>query len=67
MKLEYDSQNWWLFNVRPSIRIQQYRQRLTWDVGYSGGYQYYTQLTSAAGNNNRFSQSRECIISVAAR
>ncbi len=50
------SQSWWLFNVRPSIAIQQFRPRLTWNVGYSGGYQYYTQVTGAPSNNNRFSQ-----------
>jgi hypothetical protein len=51
------SQNWWLFNVRPSIRIQQYRKSLTWDVGYSGGYQYQTHLAGASSNTNRFAQA----------
>jgi hypothetical protein len=50
-------QSWWLFNVRPSIKIQQFLPKLSWNVAYSGGYQYQTQLAGRANSNsNRFSQ-----------
>src|SRR5271169_531583 len=49
-------QSWWLFNVRPSIRIQQFLPKLTWNASYSGGYQIYTQVSGPTNNNNnRFS------------
>jgi hypothetical protein len=48
----------WLFNVTPSIKIQQFRPRLSWNVFYSGGYQTYTQpSTIASGNYNLFAQN----------
>lgn len=53
-----NTQNRWLFNVTPSIKIQQFRPRLTWNVAYSGGYQTYTQPgTVASGNYNLFAQN----------
>lgn len=52
-------QNFWLFNVTPSIKIQQFRPNLSWNVSYAGGYQNYTytqQIARAYSNNNLFSQ-----------
>jgi hypothetical protein len=50
-------QSWWLFNVRPSIRIQQFLPKLSWNASYAGGYQSYTQVSGPTNNNNnRFSQ-----------
>jgi hypothetical protein len=51
-------QNRWLFNVIPSIKIQQFLPRLSWHLGYAGGYQTYTQPSASAnGNYNLFSQN----------
>ena len=52
-------QNYWLFNVTPSIKIQQFRPKLSWNVSYAGGYQNYTytnQIGRSNANNNLFSQ-----------
>jgi hypothetical protein len=52
-------QDFWLFRVTPSIEIQQFRPRLSWNVSYNGGYQSYTYLQqagSANGYSNLFSQ-----------
>lgn len=52
------SQNRWLFNVTPSIKIQQFLPKLAWHVSYSGGYQTYTQPSHvSSGNYNLFSQN----------
>jgi hypothetical protein len=50
--------DWWLFHVSPSIRIQQFFPKFSWNAGYSGGYQRY-EYQSGPGNtnNNQFSQS----------
>lgn len=51
------SQGRWQFQVMPRIAIQQFRPKLRWNLGYSGGYQTYTQPSSvASGNYNLFSQ-----------
>ncbi len=51
------NQNFWLFQVTPSIKIQQFRPTLSWNVSYAGGYQAYTQLNGTVNpNNNLFSQ-----------
>src|ERR1035441_2923598 len=51
------NRNWWLFHVSPSIRIQQLRPKLSWNVYYSGGYQTYTQQSGLPNqNSNLFSQ-----------
>ncbi len=51
------SQNFWLFQVTPSIKIQQFRPRLSWNVYYAGGYQAYAyQQSPGNANNNLFSQ-----------
>ena len=55
------SQDRWLFNVTPSIKIQQFRPKLSWNVSYAGGYQNYTyanQIGRSNANNNLFSQRR---------
>ena len=47
------------FNVTPSIKIQQFRPKLSWNVSYAGGYQNYTyanQIGRSNANNNLFSQ-----------
>src|SRR5271166_2131061 len=50
-------ETWWLFNVRPDIRIQQFLPKLSWNVSYAGGYQTYTYISGPSNhNNNRFSQ-----------
>jgi hypothetical protein len=50
-------QDWWLFNVRPSIRIQQFLPKLSWNVSYAGGYQQYTYVSGPTNNNSSiFSQ-----------
>ena len=49
-------QNWWLFHVTPSIRIQQFRPTLAWHVSYAGGYQTYTGRSGQNANSNLFSQ-----------
>lgn len=51
-------QNYWLFHIAPSIRIQQFRPRLSWHLSYSGGYQSYAYQSGLANNNNSlFSQN----------
>src|ERR1035438_1077293 len=53
------SQDFWLFNVSPSIKIQQFRPKLTWHFSYAPGYQQYSYVNSVGsgnGNNNLFSQ-----------
>ena len=53
------TQDRWLYNVTPSIRIQQFRPKLAWNAGYSGGLQYYTQPGNgrSSGNSTYFYQS----------
>lgn len=48
------AQNRWLYNVAPSIGIQQFRPRISWNVGYSAGLQIFTQpgVNGSSGNNN---------------
>ena len=49
--------NYWLFHVAPSIKIQEFRPNLSWNVSYAGGYQYYSQSSGPVNaNNNLFSQ-----------
>jgi len=46
--------------ITPSIRIQQFRPRLSWNIGYAGGWQHYAQVNGVSGpnnNNNLFSQN----------
>ena len=53
------SQNFWLFHVTPSIKIQQFRPKLSWNLSYAPGYQqYYNAQSVGSGNsnNNLFSQ-----------
>jgi hypothetical protein len=53
------SQNFWLFHVTPSIKIQQFRPKLSWNVSYAPGYQTYTylrQIGPVNSNSNLFSQ-----------
>ena len=50
-------QNWWLFHVTPSIKIQQFFPKFSWNLFYAPGYQAYTRLNGPANsNNNLFSQ-----------
>jgi len=52
------SQGRWLFHVTPSIRIQQFRPKLTWHVSYAGGYQTYTNPTGQSNaNSSLFAQN----------
>ena len=53
------AQSRWLYSVIPSIGIQQFRPRLSWHVGYSGGLQIFTQPGNSgySGNKNYFTQS----------
>ncbi len=44
-----------LFNVTPSIKIQQFRSHLAWHINYAGGYQTYTSGGSST-YSNMFSQ-----------
>ncbi len=49
--------NYWLFHVAPSIKIQEFRPNLSWNVSYGGGYQRYAQSNGTVNsNNNLFSQ-----------
>ena len=51
------SENFWLFHVTPSIKIQQFLPKFSWNLTYSPGYQAYTyQNSSGNPNNNLFSQ-----------
>ncbi len=50
------SQNWWLFHVTPSVKIQQFRPTLRWHVSYAGGYQTYTGRSGQNANSNLFGQ-----------
>jgi hypothetical protein len=46
-----------LFHVTPSIRIQQYFPKFSWNAGYSGGYQQYAYESGPGSRNNSlFSQ-----------
>ena len=47
-------QNFWIFQVAPSIKIQEFRPNLSWNVSYAPGYQLYTR--PGPSNNNLFSQ-----------
>jgi len=51
--------DWWLYHVMPDIRIQQFRPKFSWNLGYSGGYQTYVYSTGRGrnANNNLFSQN----------
>jgi hypothetical protein len=50
--------DYWLYHITPRIRIQQFRPKLSWNIGYSGGYQTYVYSNQpGGGNNNLFSQS----------
>ena len=52
------SQNWWLFHVSPSIRIQQFLPKFSWHFSYTGGYQTYTAVSGPGNpNSNLFSQN----------
>ena len=51
------TQNRWLFNIAPSIKIQQFLPKLAWHLGYAGGLQVYNQINgSSNGSTNLFSQ-----------
>lgn len=53
------SHDYWLFHVTPSIRIQQFLPKLSWNFSYSGGYQTYTSINGPpnSANSNLFSQN----------
>ncbi|HVP54631.1 MAG TPA: hypothetical protein VMU45_06490 [Candidatus Eisenbacteria bacterium] len=52
------NQNRWLFHIAPSIKIQQFRPRLSWHVSYAGGWQIYTNPNNLSGSNsNLFAQN----------
>src|SRR5450755_442945 len=52
------SENRWLFNVAPSIRIQQFLPKFSWNGTYAGGLQVYQQVSGPGnGNQNLFSQT----------
>src|SRR5215469_11218732 len=54
--------NWWLYQVTPSIRIQQFFPKFSWRAGYSGGYQTYNYSNghgNANTNNSLFSQNAD--------
>lgn len=46
------NQSRWLFNIAPSIRIQQFLPRLAWHASYAGGFQIYQQVTGPKNQNN---------------
>jgi len=52
------TQNRWLFNVAPSIRIQQFLPKISWHLAYAGGLQVYQPISGPAnsGSSNLFSQ-----------
>jgi len=51
------SQNFWLFHVAPSIKIQQFFPKFSWNMSYAGGYQTYSyQNGRPSTNSNLFSQ-----------
>jgi len=53
------NQNFWLFHVTPSIKIQQFRPKLSWNVYYAPGFQEYSYTQKSFGSsngNNLFSQ-----------
>jgi hypothetical protein len=50
------SQNFWLFQVTPSIAIQQFRPKLSWHVSYTPGYQAFSYQNGRNSNSNLFSQ-----------
>ena len=51
-------QSRWLFNVDPSIRIQQFLPKFSWHASYAGGLQIYDQISGPANaNQNLFSQA----------
>jgi len=53
-----NGQSFWIFHVAPSIKIQEFRPNLSWNVSYAPGYQAYTQVNEPGNtNNNLFSQS----------
>ncbi len=52
------SEQRWLYNITPSIRVQQFLPKFSWDISYAGGLQVYNQITGpASSNSNLFSQS----------
>ncbi|HZD30653.1 MAG TPA: hypothetical protein VE779_03240 [Candidatus Angelobacter sp.] len=56
--LTTSNQDRWLVHIAPDIKIQQFLPHLAWHASYSGGYQYYTQISGVGVNynNNLFSQ-----------
>jgi len=51
-------QHYWLFHVSPSIKIQQFRPKLSWNVSYSPGYQEYTYIQRVGSSNNNLLSER---------
>lgn len=52
------TENRWLFNVAPSIKIQQFLPRLAWHAAYAGGLQVYDQVTGPSSQgSNLYSQT----------
>ena len=47
---------WWLYNVTPNIKIQQFFPKFSWNAGYSIGYQTYLNQ-GGAGHNNLLAQT----------
>src|SRR5208283_3831195 len=47
----------WLYDVYPSVKIQQFRPKLSWNVGYTPGFQWYDYPSSVnSTSSTRFSQ-----------
>jgi len=53
------SQNWWLFNVGPSIAIQQFRPKVSWHLSYHPGFQRYLSPPNGGGNSYNNSNSNQ--------
>ena len=52
------TQSRWLFNIAPSVRIQQFFPKFSWRGSYAGGLQVYDQISGPTNaNNNLFSQT----------
>ncbi|MGA9564922.1 MAG: hypothetical protein WBS19_05295 [Candidatus Korobacteraceae bacterium] len=51
------AQNFWLFHIGPSIKIQQFFPKFSWNLSYAPGYQVYTNVSGPSNpNSNLFSQ-----------
>src|SRR5215469_6938141 len=51
-------QSRWLFNVAPTVKIQQFLPTFSWHASYAGGLQIYNQISGPANaNQSLFSQA----------